>query len=131
MLSVLLRSGDGTVFRTIRQGETGMEATMDTSPAQTRKDYASRPGALSRFFRMSRDGWKSKYKDLKAAVKGNKNRIADLTKSREQSRTRAAERAGEQITTLEAEIAELRARFAALEGKKNGRGTRPAETRSG
>jgi len=117
MLSVLLLSGDGTVFRTIRQGETGMEATMDTSPAQTRKDYTSRPGALSRFFRMSRDGWKSKYKDLKAAVKGYKNRIADLTKSREQWRIRA-ERAGEQITTLEAEIAELRARFAALEGKK-------------
>src|SRR5271157_892163 len=113
MLSVLLRSGDGTVLRTFRPGEKGMEATTDTSPAQTRKDYTSRPGALSRFFRMSRDGWKSKYKDLKAAVKGNKNRIADLTKSREQSRTRAAGRAGERITTLEAEIAELRARFAA------------------
>ena len=83
-----------------------MEATMDTSPAQTRKDYTSRPGALSRFFRISRDGWKSKYKDLKATVKGYKNCLAHLTRSREQWRIRA-ERAGEQITTLEIEIAEL------------------------
>ncbi len=92
-----------------------MEATVEAPSAQTRKDYPSRPGALSRFFRMSRDGWKSKYKDLKATVKGYKNRIADLTKSREQWRIRA-ERAGEQITTLEVEIAELRARLAALGG---------------
>jgi len=93
-----------------------MEATVEAPSAQTRKDYTSRPGALSRFFRMSRDGWKSKYKDLKATVKGYKNRIADLTKSREQWRIRA-ERAGEQITTLEVEIAELRARLAALGGR--------------
>ena len=66
---------------------------------------------------MSRDGWKSKYKDLKATVKGDKNRLAHLTRSREQWRIRA-ERAGEQITTLEVEIAELRARLAALGGGK-------------
>ena len=83
-----------------------MEATVEAPSAQTRKDYTSRPGALSRFFRMSRDGWKSKYKDLKATVKGYKNRIAHLTRSREQWRIRA-ERAGEQITTLEVEIAVL------------------------
>ena len=83
-----------------------MEATVEAPSAQTRKDYTSRPGALSRFFRMSRDGWKSKYKDLKATVKGYKNRLAHLTRSREQWRIRA-ERAGEQITTLEVEIAEL------------------------
>ena len=80
-----------------------MEATMDTSSAQTRKDYTSRPSALSRFFRMSRDGWKSKYKDLKATIKGYKNRIADLTKSREQWRIRA-EKAGEQITPMNSRI---------------------------
>jgi hypothetical protein len=100
MLSVLLRADDGTVFRTIQPGETGMEANVEAPSVQTRKDYTSRPGALSRFFRMSRDGWKSKYKDLKATVKGYKNRIADLTKSREQRRIRA-ERAGEQITTMQ------------------------------
>jgi hypothetical protein len=66
MLSVLLRSGDGRVVPSNQQEEIGMEATVEAPSAQTRKDYTSRPGALSRFFRMSRDGWKSKYKDLKA-----------------------------------------------------------------
>ena len=89
MLSVLLRSGDGRVVPTNQQEEIGMEATAEAPSAQTRKDYTSRPGALSRFFRMSRDGWKSKYKDLKATVKGYKNRLAHLTRSREQWRIRA------------------------------------------
>lgn len=97
-----------------------MEATVDTRSAQTRTDYKSRPGALSRFFRMSRDGWKSKYKDLKATVKGYKNRIADLTRSRDQWRIKA-ERAGDQITALEAENAELRVQVAAFEKKKRPR----------
>gem|GEM_PF-934418 len=105
-LSVLLRSGDGRVVSTNQQEEIGKEATVEAPSAQTRKDDTSRPGALSRFFRMSRDGWKSKYKDLKATVKGYKNRLAHLARSREQWRIRA-ERAGEQITTLEVEIAEL------------------------
>ena len=129
MLSVLLRSGDGRVVPTNQQEAMGMEATVEAPSAQTRKDYPSRPGALSRFFRMSRDGWKSKYKDLKATVKGYKNRIADLTKSRGQWRIRA-ERAGEQITTLEVEIAELRARLAALGGgQKKQRSARRLEWR--
>ena len=55
---------------------------------------------------MSRDGCKSKYKDLKATVKGYKNRLAHMTRSRKQWRIRA-ERAGVQITTLEVEIAVL------------------------
>ena len=83
-----------------------MEATVEAPSAQTRKDYTSRPSVLSRFFRVSRDGWKSKYKDLKATVKGYKNCLAHLTRSREQWRIRA-ERGGEQITTLEVEIAVL------------------------
>src|SRR5271157_2895953 len=62
MLSVLLRSGDGRVIPTNQREEIGMEAIVEAPSAQTRKDYTSRPGALSRFFRMSRDGWKSKSK---------------------------------------------------------------------
>ena len=96
-----------------------MEATTETNPAQTRENYTSRPGALIWFFRKSRDGWKSKYQDLKATVKGYKNRIADLTKSREQWRSRPS-RAGERLAALEAEIAELRARMRRGGGKKNG-----------
>ena len=56
MLSVLLRSGDGRVVPTNQQEEIGMEATVEAPSAQTRMDYTSRPGALSCFFRMSRDG---------------------------------------------------------------------------
>jgi chromosome segregation ATPase len=51
-------------------------------------------------------GGRATTKDLKATVKGYKNRLAHLTRSREQWRIRA-ERAGEQITSLEIEIAEL------------------------
>jgi chromosome segregation ATPase len=89
------------------------DSTQDPDP----KAYKSRPGALIWFFRKSRDGWKRKYRDLKAAVKGLKNRVADLTKSREQWRARA-EQAGERLAALEAENAELRARVAAAEEKK-------------
>jgi chromosome segregation ATPase len=89
------------------------DPTQDPNP----KEYKSRPGALAWFFRKSRDGWKRKYKDLKATVKGLKNRIADLIKSREQWRAQA-EQAGQRLGALEAENAELRARIAAAEDKK-------------
>jgi hypothetical protein len=94
-----------------------MDATAETSPPSTHPDYKSRPGALIWFFRKSRDGWKRKYQDLKAAEKTSKNRIADLTKSREQWRTKA-QQAGDRLAAAEAELAELRARLAAAGGKK-------------
>jgi septal ring factor EnvC (AmiA/AmiB activator) len=106
-----------------------MDATVETIPTSTREDYKSRPGALIWFFRKSRDRWKSKYQDLKATVKGDTNRIADLTKSREQWRKKA-EQAREQRIALEAEIAGLRAQVAAAE-KKNGTGRWPAEAQPG
>ncbi len=56
MLSVLLHSGDGRVVPSNQQEEMGMEATVEAPSAQARKDYTSRPGALSRFFRRSRNG---------------------------------------------------------------------------
>ena len=90
---------------------------MDTTPARTHKDCKSRPGALVWFFRKSRDGWKHKYQELKATVKGYKNRIADLTKSREQWRLKA-EQAGEQLATLQAEIVALLAQITAEDDKK-------------
>ncbi len=82
-----------------------------TIPPSTHQDYKSRPGALIWFFRKSRDGWKRKYQDLKAAEKGFKNRIADLTRSREHWRTEA-QRAAERRAASEAELAALRARVA-------------------
>ena len=94
-----------------------MEATVNTSPARTHKDYKSRSGALAWFFHKSRDGWKLKYQELKATVKGYKNRIADLTKSREQWRLKA-EQAGRQLAALQAEMASLRARVTAEGAEK-------------
>ena len=60
-------------------GETTAQA-----PKQTTKEYKSPPHALIWFFRKSRDLWKSKYQELQASIKRLKNRVADVTKSREQ-----------------------------------------------
>ena len=100
-----------------------MEATVadvETTPRAAPKNYTSRPGALNWFFRKSRDLWKSKYQDLKATVNAYRNRIADLTKSREQWRVKA-EQAGERLFALEAEVARLRAEVVAREEKKRTR----------
>ena len=94
-----------------------MDGHTDSTPGPNPKDYKSRPGALAWFFRKSRDGWKRKYQDLKATIKGYKNRIADLTKSREQWRTQA-EQASQRLGALEVENAELRAQIAAAEDEK-------------
>jgi hypothetical protein len=94
-----------------------MEATANTSPARTHKDYKSRSGALAWFFHKSRDGWKLKYQELKTTVKGYKNRIADLTKSREQWKLKA-EQAGQQLAALRAEMVTLRAWVTAEEDEK-------------
>src|SRR5271165_489323 len=91
-----------------------MDGRTDSRQDPIPKDYESRPGALAWFFRKSRDGWKRKYRDLKLTVKGLKNRIADLTKSREHWRSEA-EQAGRRLAVVEAENAELRARAAAAD----------------
>jgi chromosome segregation ATPase len=99
-----------------------MDATVDTTPTQTRTDYTSRPGALIWFFKKSRDNWKRKYQTLKATVKGLKNHIADLTKSRDHWRLQA-EQASHQRAALDAENAALRARISGVGEKKRIRGT--------
>ena len=85
---------------------------------QTTKDYKSRPGALIWFFRKSRDLWKSKYQALKASVKQLKNKVADLTKSREQWRLKA-EQANDQLGALKAKVDNLQAQVEALTSEKN------------
>jgi hypothetical protein len=91
-----------------------MDATTETIPASTPEDFKSRPGALIWFFRKSRDGWKRKYLDLKSTEKGDKNRIADLTKSREQWRLKA-EQTSEQLAALKAEVAVLQSQIVAAD----------------
>jgi hypothetical protein len=100
-------------------GEARMEAAAiaDVQTPPTSKNYTSRPGALVWFFRKSRNRWKSKYQALKATVKGHKNRIADVTKSREQWKLKA-EQATVGLAALEAEVAALRAEVAARGEKK-------------
>jgi chromosome segregation ATPase len=105
-----------------QQQERRMEATfsaVDMAQAQqpATEGYKSRPGALIWFFRKSRDGWKRKYQDLKASAKQLKNRVADLTKSRDQWRLQA-ERAQEQLAVLQAENDSLRAQAATPAAEK-------------
>jgi|SRR6516162_11842476 hypothetical protein len=107
-----------------------MDATAETVAASAREAYKSRPGALIWFFRKSRDQWKGKYQELKGTVKGFKNQLAAVTKSREQWRLRA-EQAGQRLAVLEAEAAALRAQVAAKEEKKTGPASGPARANSG
>ncbi len=86
------------------------ETTLD----QDATGYKSRPGALIWCFRKSRDRWKRKYQALKATVKQHKNRVADVTKSREQWKLKA-EAASQRSDALEAENIELLRRISALE----------------
>jgi len=90
-----------------------MEATAEPpidAHVPVRKAYSSRPGALIWFFHKSRDEWKAKCKAAKVSLKREKNRVADLSKSREHWRAEA-ERAGRRSAELEAEVAELRSRL--------------------
>ncbi len=89
-----------------------MDATHSPLPAPPLASYSSRPGALIWSFRKSRDAWKSKHQELKAAVKGYQVRIADLAKSRAKWR-REAEQAREQLAAVEAEMAGPRVELSA------------------
>ena len=93
---------------------------VDPTQAPTSPAYKSRPGALIWFFKKSRDNWKKKYKAAKATIKGHLNRVADVTKSREQWRLKA-EQANAKLAAWEAENRELRARLeaSAVEKKRS------------
>jgi len=71
------------------------------------------------FLGRSRDNWKRKYVELKAGEKRLKNRVSDVTRSRERWREEA-ERQRRRVAELEAENAALREQSAAL--KKGGPG---------
>lgn len=97
-----------------------MEATVaevENTTTEPTKNYTSRRGALIWYFRKSRDGWKRKYQELKASVKQLKNRVADVTKSREQWRLKAEETAA-RLAASQAEVAALRAADAARAEEK-------------
>jgi chromosome segregation ATPase len=95
---------------------TAFEAEAET-PERGTKEYKSRPGALIWFFRKSRDLWKNKYQELKVSFKLLKNRVADLTKSREFWKEKAKQAQG-QVAALETQIVSLQAEVAALTSEK-------------
>jgi Basic region leucine zipper len=103
-----------------------MDATAELNGKLTDAEYTSRPGALIWFFRKSRDRWKKKHHDLRATVKGFKNQIAAVTKSREQWRLKE-EQGSRRVSELEAEVASLRAQVAIQDEKKNGTPERSSE----
>ena len=110
------------MFPRMRQQETRMDATLSSeatarAPKRTTKDCRSRPGALIWFFRKSRDLWKGKHQALKASFKQLKNKVADLTKSREQWRLKA-EQANDQLGALKAKFDNLQAKVEALTSEK-------------
>jgi predicted nuclease with TOPRIM domain len=75
-----------------------------------KREYTTPSWVQAWFLGRSRDNWKAKYKDLKTEAKRLKNRVNDVTRSREMWEQRAKK--------LEAENAALREQ-AAL--KKSGR----------
>src|SRR5262245_60929278 len=85
-----------------------MDATAELTGTQAHEEHTSRPGALIWFFRKSRERSKHNHQDPKDTVKGFKNQIAAVTKSREQWRQKAEE-ASERISALETQLTELRA----------------------
>lgn len=97
-----------------------MDAATEPRPATTREDFKSRPGALIWFFKKSRNNWKDKYRALKASVKGLKNQVAAVTRSREQWRAKA-EAAGRRAAALEAQLAATCDPIAVADPKKKAR----------
>jgi chromosome segregation ATPase len=97
-----------------------MDVAAEATPATPRDVYKSRPGALVWFFKKSRNNWKDKYQSLKANLKGLKNQLAAVTRSRQQWRTKA-ELAAQRVDALEAELAEVRSRIAVADQKNRTR----------
>ncbi len=65
------------------------------------------------FFRKSRDQWKDKCKDLKTLLKKFKNRVADLTKSRDKWKLKA-EQSDIRIAELNSQLDSIREENAAF-----------------
>ena len=83
---------------------------------------SERPGALIRFLRMSRDGWKRKRQEAMQQRKLLANKVADLSKSRAEWRRKAQEAQAE-LAKLTAKLAETEAGLAEDSKKTPGRPT--------
>ena len=94
---------------------------MDGAPQDVgRKQYKS-PWWVQRWFlTRSRERWKNKYRTLREEQTRLRNRVADVSKSREKWRS-DAEEAARRLKTLEQEKQALQEQLAAL--KKDGPGS--------
>jgi chromosome segregation ATPase len=93
-----------------------METVAHSSQQEGKPAYTTSKQVQAWFLRRSRDLWKTKYADLKLELKRDRQRLADIDRSRAQWR-RKAEDAGQQIEALQAENARLRdATAAATDG---------------
>lgn len=89
-----------------------------SSPDDKKVEYTTPRWVQVWFLRRSRDNWKKKYAKLKSDSKLLKNRVSDVTKSREKWHEECEEQK-QRIHQLEAENAALQEQLAAL--KKDGR----------
>jgi chromosome segregation ATPase len=71
---------------------------MEGPPPQ--RTFRSRVSALARSFRMSRDGWKEKYRAVKESLRSCRSELRDVRRSREKWRS--------QVEALKAENRTLR-----------------------
>lgn len=82
--------------------------------------FRSRLGALIWFFRKSRDLWKRKYQELRAALKRERNQVAAVTRSREQWRAKAEQAIAERAA-VQQENEALRVQVQQLEDREKKR----------
>jgi chromosome segregation ATPase len=90
------------------------ELRMDATNLEESKGKYKTPHRVQAWFLgRSRDCWKNKYMQLKAEAKRLKNRVADVTKSRESWREQT-EQLAQRVQELEAQNAALQQQPAAL-----------------
>jgi hypothetical protein len=94
-----------------------MELRMEAANLESKGTYKTSHRVQAWFLGRSRKRWKQKYKELKVQAKVLKNRVADVTKSREKWREEA-EQMSRRVQELEAQNAALQKEAAAL--KKHG-----------
>lgn len=95
-------------------------------PDEPRRKYTTPAYVQAWFLQKSRDNWKKKYSLVKSDVRQLKNRMGDVSKSREHWRS-LAEQQARRLEDLEAQNAALQEQLAAL--KKDGQPIGPTGPR--
>ena len=81
------------------------------SPVDEFENYTSPMRVLARFFKKSRDGWKEKCIEAKRQIKGLKNQIYQVKKSRQNWKEQAQAQAQvKELEILQAEFEQFKAK---------------------